>query len=52
VRQRGKLFDTFISLIGIGVVAVPTGIVSASFVEILEEEKNRKKLNHRHILLF
>lgn len=43
MRQRGKLFDTFISLIGIGVVAVPTGIVSASFVEILEEEKNKKK---------
>jgi voltage-gated potassium channel len=39
----GKLFGTFISLIGIGVVAVPTGIVSASFVEILEEEKNKKK---------
>jgi len=35
----GKLFGTFISLIGIGVVAVPTGIVSASFVEILEEGK-------------
>jgi voltage-gated potassium channel len=35
----GKLFGTFISLIGIGVVAIPTGIVSASFVEILEEEK-------------
>ncbi|MFT4801861.1 MAG: voltage-gated potassium channel [Flavobacteriaceae bacterium] len=33
----GKLFGTFISLIGIGVVAIPTGIVSASFVEILEE---------------
>jgi voltage-gated potassium channel len=38
----GKLFGTFISLIGIGVVAVPTGIVSASFVEVLEEEKNKK----------
>ena len=37
----GKLFGTFISLIGIGVVAVPTGIVSASFVKILEEEKNK-----------
>jgi voltage-gated potassium channel len=38
----GKLFGTIISLIGIGIVAVPTGIVSASFVEILEEEKNKK----------
>jgi voltage-gated potassium channel len=39
----GKLFGTFISLIGIGVVAIPTGIVSASFVEILEEEKKKIK---------
>jgi voltage-gated potassium channel len=37
----GKLFGTFISLIGIGVVAVPTGIVSASFVDVLEEEKKK-----------
>jgi voltage-gated potassium channel len=39
----GKLFGTFISLIGIGVIAVPTGIVSASFVEVLEESKNKKE---------
>lgn len=39
----GKLFGTFISLIGLGVVAVPTGIVSASFVEVLEGEKNKKQ---------
>lgn len=38
----GKLFGTFISLIGIGVVAVPTGIISASFVEVLEEHKLRQ----------
>ena len=36
----GKLFGTFISLIGIGVVAVPTGIISASFVEVLNEDKS------------
>lgn len=35
----GKLFGTLISLVGIGVVAVPTGIVSASFVEVLENQK-------------
>jgi voltage-gated potassium channel len=38
----GKLFGTFISLIGIGVVAVPTGIISASFVEVLDQEKNKE----------
>jgi len=35
----GKLFGTLISLVGIGVVAVPTGIVSASFVEVLDNQK-------------
>jgi voltage-gated potassium channel len=37
----GKLFGTLISLVGIGVVAVPTGIVSASFVEVLENQKTK-----------
>ena len=38
----GKLFGTLISLVGIGVVAVPTGIVSASFVEVLEDQKSKQ----------
>lgn len=38
----GKLFGTLISLVGIGVVAVPTGIVSASFVEVLKDQKSKK----------
>ena len=37
----GKLFGTIISLIGLGVVAVPTGIVSASFVELLDDDKTK-----------
>ena len=37
----GKLFGTLISLVGIGVVAVPTGIVSASFVEVLKRHKTK-----------
>ena len=37
----GKLFGTLISLVGIGVVAVPTGIVSASFVEVLKDQKSK-----------
>ena len=32
----GKIFGTIISLVGVGVVAVPTGIISASFVEIIQ----------------
>lgn len=37
----GKIFGTIISLVGVGVVAVPTGIISASFVEIINEENDR-----------
>ena len=38
----GKIFASLISLIGIGIVAIPTGIISASFVEeirLVREEK-------------
>lgn len=38
VTIGGKLFGTIISLIGIGIVAIPTGIISASFVEIINED--------------
>ncbi len=38
----GKIFGSIIALIGIGVVAVPTGIVSASFVELINEDKKNK----------
>ena len=31
------IFGTIISLVGVGVVAVPTGIISASFVEVINE---------------
>lgn len=37
----GKVFASIISLVGIGVVAIPTGIISASFVE--EIHSARKK---------
>lgn len=38
VTTGGKLFGTVISLIGIGIVAVPTGIISASFVELIGDD--------------
>lgn len=38
VTTGGKVFGTIISLIGIGIVAVPTGIISASFVELINDD--------------
>ena len=42
ITVGGKIFGTIISLVGVGVVAVPTGIISASFIQLIEEEKNKK----------
>ncbi len=42
ITLGGKIFGTIISLIGVGVVAVPTGIISASFVELINQNKENK----------
>jgi voltage-gated potassium channel len=33
ITVGGKVFASIISLVGIGIVAIPTGVISASFVE-------------------
>jgi voltage-gated potassium channel len=38
----GKVFAAVISLVGIGVVAIPTGIISASFVEEIHSSRVNK----------
>ena len=35
-----------IALLGIGLVAVPTGIISAGFIEELSEEKESKSIKY------
>jgi voltage-gated potassium channel len=42
VAIGGKNFAGIISLVGIGVIAIPTGIISASFVEVILKDKDRK----------
>ena len=42
ITVGGKLFATLISLVGIGVVAIPTGVISASFVEEIRIEKENR----------
>jgi ABC-type phosphate transport system permease subunit len=36
------VFATLISLVGIGIVAIPTGVISASFVEEIRIEREAK----------
>ena len=41
-RALGTQFATLISLVGIGIVAIPTGVISASFVEEIRIEREAK----------
>lgn len=43
ITPLGKFFGGIIALLGIGMVALPTGIISAAFIEGLENEKKKKK---------
>lgn len=40
ITVAGKIISAFLALLGIGLVAVPTGIISAGFSEELEEKNN------------
>jgi len=42
VTTIGKTVSAFISLLGVGIVALPTGIISAGFVEVSNERKHDK----------
>ena len=45
VTVPGKILSTIIALLGIGLVAVPTGIITAGFSEVIdgEEQDGEKK---------
>lgn len=42
----GKLFGIFIAFLGVGMVAIPTGIISAGFVEQYSEIKKRSEYGY------
>lgn len=42
VTTAGRILSGIISILGIGLVAVPTGIISAGFVEAAEDNKNEQ----------
>ena len=43
ITVLGKLLSAVIALLGIGLVAVPTGIITSGFMEVLEEKKETKE---------
>ena len=42
ISAVGKTLAAFVSLLGIALVAIPTGILAASFSEIVQDRKERK----------
>lgn len=43
VTSLGKVFASIIAMLGIGMFALPTGILGAGFVEAIEERKKKKE---------
>lgn len=41
VTMMGKILSSFIAILGIGIVAVPTGIISAGFCDDLENDDEK-----------
>ena len=45
ITPVGQLLGTVIAFLGVGVVAIPTGIISAGFIEEFGEEKRKSELH-------
>lgn len=43
ITSLGKFMSGLIAIIGIGIIALPTGIISSAFITKLQEEKSDKK---------
>ena len=43
VTIAGRILGTVIAIMGIGMVAVPAGILSSGFVELLEKPDRRRR---------
>jgi len=41
VTILGKFIASFVAIVGIGLIAIPTGLISATYVEILHRDKNQ-----------
>ena len=42
ITAAGKILATIIAFLGIGLVAVPTGIITAGFTEIVDNNKDKE----------
>ena len=44
ITVGGKILGSIIALLGIGIVALPTGIISSAFIEKIQERKQKKNI--------
>ena len=52
ITTMGKLFGIFITFLGVGMVAIPTGIISAGFVDQYSNIKKRTEYGHEADMRF
>ena len=45
ITPLGKLLGCIICLVGVAMVAIPTGIISSSFINIVQKKEQREKFN-------
>lgn len=46
ITPWGKVVSSFVAFIGIGLIALPTGIISAGFIEKIKVRKQENKINY------
>lgn len=46
ITNFGKVIGAFIALLGVGLVAIPTGIIGSGYVEEIQKHKKSKKCPH------
>jgi voltage-gated potassium channel len=44
ITALGKVVSSFVAFLGIGLIALPTGIISAGFIEKINQSKDEKKI--------
>ena len=42
ITPMGKILGGLISLVGIAMIAIPTGLISSAFINILQQKKSHK----------
>ncbi len=50
VSDTGRVISIISSMVGIAIIALPSGVITAGYLDELKERKNNRKENHRTVL--